>query len=65
MTLSEMFSMQGGGQYLEILDVSNCCHGDGEAVASLVDNLEQCSQLRELKMAQWGLTDQHIEPICR
>lgn len=56
---------QGGGQYLECLDVSYCGRGDDGAVSALVECLEHCSRLRELKVAGWGLTGELIPPLCK
>ena len=45
--------------------MSYCSHGDGKALGALVDCLEHCLGLRELRVAGWGLIAQHIEPLCR
>ena len=45
--------------------MSHCGRGDSEAVLSLVHCLETCYQLRELKLAGWGLTQEILEPLCR
>ena len=44
--------------------MSHCGRGDSEAVLSLVHCLETCYQLRELKLAGWGLTQEILEPLC-
>jgi hypothetical protein len=45
--------------------VSHCGRDDSKAMLSLVECLECCYQLRELKVAGWGLTKELLEPLCR
>jgi len=45
--------------------VSYCGRGDGDAVSALLEYLEYCCRLRELKIAGWGLNGETVLPLCR
>ena len=45
--------------------MSHCGRADDGAMPALVSCLEHCSQIRELRVAGWGVTEELSKPLCR